>query len=63
MYKTYKSLKQYAQDKKIWYAHFITKRNAGTIEDDLIEIPKGIKYLDKKSLLIHLLEENQKKMQ
>lgn len=63
MFKTFKSLKEYANSKWIGYCHFVTQKNKGEAWDDLIEVQKDWKYIDKKSLLIHLLNENQKEMQ
>lgn len=63
MFKTFKSLKEYANSKWIGYCHYITQRNKWEVDNDLLEVQKDWKYIDKKSLLIHLLNENQKEMQ
>lgn len=63
MFKTFKNLKEYTEYKWIWYCHFITQKNKWESWDDLLEIQKDWKFIDKNSLLIHLLNENQKKMQ
>ena len=62
MFKYYKNLKEYAKDKGIGYAHFITKKNKGEAWTELMKVPKGCLYIDKNSLLIELLKENQKKV-
>ena len=61
MFKYYKTLKQYAEYKNIGYSHYITKRNTGDSRDDLLAVPDWCKYIDKTSMLIYLLAENQKK--
>mgnify|MGYP006878023044 CR=1 FL=1 len=63
MFKTFKNLKEYSESKWIGYCHFITQKNKWEAWDDLLEIQKDWNYIDKNSLLIHLLNENQKKMQ
>lgn len=62
MFKSFKNLKEYAKSKWIGYCHYITQRNKWEVPDDLLEIPKDCKYIDKQTLLVHLLAENQKKM-
>lgn len=58
-FKFYKNLKEYAKDKKIWYAHFINKKNKWEAWGDLLRVPKDCLYIDKESLLIELLKEKQ----
>lgn len=52
-----KSLKEYAKNEWLWYAHFITQKNKWEAGSDLLEVPKWTKYIIKSEMLVELLKE------